>query len=269
MCSTRYIAPTGPVTNRILPGDAVLLCAHGGKRRGFALEALTSRLRWKLPDCRVESCNLYGPPSIEQTVEKMEERRLVCVPFLMADGLTYEVLAGRVGALAGLREILLVKPIGLHPRLPDLVGRALESRRQTLGWLPQRTAVLLIGHGTRRNNASRNAVERLGEGIKRKARFQDISSAYLEEDPAIANALFKIKADRILAVGCFADAGAHAAVDVPGELEKETRPVSYLGLLGALPLIDDLLISDHFVAAHYLPHRQFGSGIKEGLHVAR
>ena len=110
-------------------------------------------------------------------------------------------------------------------------------------WKPKESALLLVGHGTPRNSASRTGLQALVAGLIDTGRFGEVDYAMLEEAPRIDESMARLRSERVLAVGCFIEAGQHGAGDVPELLARADRPVGYLGPIGQEPWIDRIVVS--------------------------
>ena len=243
MSTTRSICPTAPVTDCRNSGDALLLCAHGSRdsqrtltRRAVALAAL--------PDfADVRGCTLHGSPNLEETLTAVDGERIFLVPFLMARGFSYEVLRRRLAARQQARPVILCEPVGTHPDMTRGIAQSAKSWLSAQAWTPEESALLLVGHGTRRNSASRAGLRALAAELRKTAQFGEVDHALLEEPPGVEEAMAGLRSGRVLAVGCFIEAGQHGAGDVPELLARSDRTVGYLGPIGLEPWIDEIVLS--------------------------
>ena len=104
------------------------------------------------------------------------------------------------------------------------------------------TGLVLVGHGSRRNRASKDSAERLAAEIGALELFSGASAAFLEDTPAVEEAVRDNPARRVLAVGCFTESGRHATLDVPRRLRASGRAAAYSGPIGACDWIDSLVL---------------------------
>ncbi len=102
--------------------------------------------------------------------------------------------------------------------------------------------MVLVGHGSRRNPASGRSTARLARDIGELSLFADTAAAFLEEQPTVPEAVSSCPAERVLAIGCFIEAGLHATRDVPRGLLESGRDAAYSGPIGACGWIDDLVL---------------------------
>jgi sirohydrochlorin cobaltochelatase len=93
------------------------------------------------------------------------------------------------------------------PKTPDAEPETRNSKLET--------ALVLAGHGTPLNPDSRKSVERQVELIAARDLFAEVHSAFLEEEPRIAEIPRFVKAPRIVVVPFFLSDGLHVCEDIP------------------------------------------------------
>lgn len=238
MSGTRSASMRVPATDRRLAGAALVVCSYGSG--GCAIAQRLDALGHDLGVGKSAAATLFGTPRIEDVATSLGGSPIVVVPLFMAQGVTYATLKER---LSGLRDrIVLCPEIGGHPglarRLAAHAGREAESR----GWDPIETGLVLVGHGSRHNAASRGSTERLAAKIRALPLFAGTSAGFLEETPTVEEAVRNARARRVLAVGCFTESGRHATGDVPKRLRQSGRTVAYSGPIGACDWIDSLVL---------------------------
>jgi len=240
MSGTRSASTRAPVTEAGLEGAALVVCSYGSD--DSADQERVHRLALKAGAVETAAATLFGSPRIEDVVAGLRSSPIVVVPLFMTRGVTYGVLEDRLANLPACERIVLCRELGSHPGLAGHVaadaGRALHG----LGWRPQETGLLLIGHGSQRHAASRRSTERLVQEIARQKLFADTSAAFLEQQPTIQEAVAASAAERVLAVGCFAEAGRHATWDVPKRLRLCGRRTAYSGSIGACDWVESLVL---------------------------
>ncbi len=84
----------------------------------------------------------------------------------------------------------------------------------------ERTAILVLGHGSRHVRANRE-FEGLVEALRRRRPGLDVAHAYIElAEPLLADGLFRLasRADRVIVLPLFLFAAGHVKADVPRAL---------------------------------------------------
>jgi len=243
MSTTRSISPTAPATDRRGCGDALVLCAHGSRDSLRALTRRADSLATLQSFADVEGCTLHGKPSLEETLAATKGERIFLVPFLMARGHSYDLLRRRLATLGESRPVVLCEPVGTHPDMARGIAHSAKGWLSERAWNPAESALLLVGHGTPRNSASRTGLQSLVADLAETGQFGEVDYAMLDEDPRVDQAIARLQSDRVLAIGCFIEAGQHGTGDVPKLLAQANRPVGYLGPIGQEPWIDGIVLS--------------------------
>lgn len=240
MFSTRYTCPTGPAT-RPAEDLALLLCAHGvGGAPGVAARhAAVIAARGAFSD--VAACCLHGTPSPAAALAGIAAPRVLVLPYLMAEGHATRALLPR--ALAGAtQDVRIARPVGVHDAMPRLIAARAETACRTRAWMPAETALLLIGHGTRRNAESGATARRHAARLATERRFATVLTAFLDEPPSVAEALADFDGKPLVAVGFFADRGSHGEDDARRLLAAADPAALYAGPLGCNPALVDVIL---------------------------
>jgi sirohydrochlorin cobaltochelatase len=177
-------------------------------------------------------CALYGAPRLEAWLDQLGEEAVRLVPFMMAEGYTFDRLRERVAAHPNGTRIQVARPVGVHPGLSGLIARRAHGACLEAGWDPAETALLLVGHGTTRHAASTRTAKAHARRLARDGGFAEVATAYLDDDPGVADAVSRLRAPACVSVGFFTDAGDHGRDDVPELLAQTARPTRYAGPIG-------------------------------------
>jgi sirohydrochlorin cobaltochelatase len=193
----------------------------------------------------VVSATLYGRPRPNSALARMTGAEVHVVPLFMADGyFANEAIPPVLGLDRRDRGRLfhLHPPLGIYPGLTRLiVERALE-RAASEKIAPKKAMLLLVGHGSPKDAASRRATEGHAARARLLGAFREVRTAYLEEVPFLDDVLATLSGPTIVC-GLFAAAGRHAGYDVPRIIRRRGTPdVHYLGAIGADPAIPKLVV---------------------------
>lgn len=240
MSGIRSASTRAPVTEAGLEGAALVVCSYGSgaAAAGDRLRALGR----KAGAVETAAATLFGSPRIEDVVSDLRASPILVVPLFMTRGVTFGVLEDRLAKLPSPERIVLCPELGSHPGLAERLAAHAGRELYALGWRPRETSLLLIGHGSRRNGASQRSTERLAGEIARRRLFADTAAAFLEQQPTIQEAVAASPTERVLAVGCFAEAGRHATRDVPRRLLQCDRRTAYSGPIGACDWVESLVL---------------------------
>ena len=195
MSTTRSLSPPAPATEPVAPGMAsgvgprrrLFLVGHGSTRAPEDNRTLLRHAERLAESPHFESVDvglLYGEPSAKQVAQRLPQEPLFVVPFFMAGGHypteAVPALFAPDGRNTSGRGPVFCQPVGLHPRLADLViERALDAIAQ-VDWRAAETTLLLIGHGSEKSPASWQATEAQARRVRRAALFRQVTTAYLE-----------------------------------------------------------------------------------------
>ncbi len=220
---------------------ALVLCAHGARGVAGAAARHAGALRRAGPFARVEACALYGEPKLEAVLGDIEDGPVTVLPFMMAEGYTLERLAERLAACRP--DARLIGALGAHGGMADiLVARVLKGLRAHTRD-PAATALLLVGHGTTRNAESATTARRHATTIRNRGVFAEVAVAFLDEPPAVAEAVAGLRSPFVAAVGFLTDAGTHGAGDVARLLAETSRAGVYFGPIGPDPALLPLILA--------------------------
>lgn len=229
----------------------------------------------------VQACFWRQEPHLGGILATLTTQHVVAVPFFISDGhFTREVIPKELGLrrldsgewplsqYVGTRLLVYAPPVGAHERLTEAVleaaRRAME--RSPFPWrpCPAESALILAGHGAVENKSSRQILEHQAAVISKTGQYAEAGALFLEEDPRVSDAFKLFRAKHWIVVPCFVSEADHSMVDVPVMLgqaeavvrrrqeaglpawrnptEIRGRRIWYAEILGALPIMTDLLI---------------------------
>ncbi|MDP6344173.1 MAG: CbiX/SirB N-terminal domain-containing protein [Alphaproteobacteria bacterium] len=250
------IAPA-PASDRAAWSETTLIVVgHGSARDGVGGKVARGHVR-ALAERRlfagVELAMLHGEPTLAAALAAAGEGPICLLPFLMADGIVNRrrlpaALADGIGDKADGDRLRLCPPLGLNPGLASLIagraGREIERRR----WRAGDTALLLVAHGSGRDQASARAAWAQQRAIAALGRFAEVQTAFLEQPPYLDETLASARGP-LAGVGLFAGEGQHETVDVADTFAAARGTVVYCGAVGADPGIPDLMLKHLRLAA--------------------
>lgn len=225
---------------------ALLLAAHGesggdNARTWRLAEALSRR-----PDFpQVGVGFIKGTPSIGEAMRELAPQTVLVYPLFAAQGyFTRDRLVrllDEAQASGAIRKLRVLTPLGLDPGLPALIAERASAVARERGSAPAETALMLIAHGSRRNQASHDATQELARNIGALNVFRAIGTAFLEQSPFIGEAFAGLRGP-VVAIGLFSGDGLHGAIDVPRLLAELGRSdVTLAGNIGAFPELERLV----------------------------
>lgn len=159
-------------------------------------------------------------PSLREVYRMLDSRELYVVPNFISEGyFTREViprelrLAGAVTEIEG-KLVRYCDPVGIHPSMTRLIlHRAAEVAP---GIAPAETSLVIVGHGTKLNAKSTEAIRaQVGLIAAGGHGFAEVIDAYMEEAPFIAKWDELAAAPNVVVVPFFIADGLHSYQDIP------------------------------------------------------
>lgn len=211
-------------------GAALLLVGHGSESvaaAGNGLLAHADLIRAAGGFRAVEAGFLNGAPTVEQALAALGRGPVYVVPCFMGEGYFTTVAIprrlDRALAEIGASDLALrvCAPVGRDPGLADLLASRAERACAAAGLAPDRTVLLLVGHGNPRSSDSSQLLRGHAERLGREGRFGAVEVAFLEEEPLLDDALVRTRGRDVAAIGVLAGEGKHTVEDVPGLIAAE------------------------------------------------
>lgn len=225
---------------------ALVLLAHGSTQNDDSaapayLHAATLRQRGLFG--QVAEAFWKQEPQAIGVLKALSASRVFIVPLFLSEGyFSDEVIPRELGFPAadpahfprlqkrGHQTLTYCGPIGTHRGVTEVVlARAREVAEQhpfPRAPKPKETALFIAGHGTRRNENSRQALERQAGLIAGQGIFSEVHAVFLEEEPRISQCYEMAQARNLIVVPFFLSDGLHSSKDIPillGEPETAVR----------------------------------------------
>ena len=183
---------------------------------------------------------LKASPSLAEAMADAP-RPVTVVPLLMSEGVIHDRLRSSLHQIAPEGGWRLTAPVGASPGLAGIVRERAMACCCRLGWSPEVTALLVIGHGTARSPASAEHAAVMAASLQGEG-FAATAHALLEEAPLPDVAIAALAARQVVAVGLFLDEGPHGDDDVREALAQSGKAVVYAGPVGVDPALARLII---------------------------
>lgn len=231
-------------TDREVPTQALVLCAHGSDWGSATAQSLATAIRNRNEFDRVEVCCLKGSPSVADALQAVAGFDTVLVPLLMAEGFTYDVLLRGQLSDAGpaADRVRLSRPVGVHPGLAEIAMARARDESMRQGWPLTDVNIVIAAHGTPKHRATGDSAQALAAGIEAGKVFSAVRVAFLESPPLVEEALRAVAPDPCVVVGFFLDAGVHAEADVPAAIARTHPAAGYTGAIGNDPAVADIIV---------------------------
>ena len=180
-------------------------------------------------------------PQIKTVLASLTAPRVFIVPLFISEGyFGDDIIPRELGfclsneadsrfVLQGSRTTNYAHPIGTHPRMAEVI---LARAKEVLERFPfprvpklKGTTLFIAGHGTGRNERSREAIERQAHLIRAREIYADVKAVFMEEEPRIHGCLSLAQSRNVVMVPFFASDGLHVVEDIPLMLGEPERIV--------------------------------------------
>jgi sirohydrochlorin cobaltochelatase len=239
--------------SKLLKGADLVLVSHGvrgpsapasmraHRERVEQLQALGrfNRIIWGHLNCE---------PYLKDVIVDLPSATVVVLPMLMSDGYFCETVIPDILRLDSVvrstnsdQQVIQCSPLGLSAKMTDvMIAQVLAHCRQH-EMAAIDTSLVVIGHGSSKSDASRLATSMHVVEMRARKIFNSVHDAYLEEAPDLPMMLQGLSGD-VLVVGYFANHGLHASEDVPRLIEQSQSNAHYLGPVGVLAQISEVVM---------------------------
>jgi sirohydrochlorin cobaltochelatase len=214
-------------------------------------------------------------PQIKAVLAEISAPRVFIVPLFISEGyFSREVIPRELGfcdpATPSFQSatVYYCQPVGTHDSMTGvLLARAREIVEQfpfPRAPEPKEITLFIAGHGTEKNENSRQAIERQVELLRARHLYAEVQAIYLEESPRIGDCYALARTNNLVVVPFFISDGLHTQEDIPvllGEAkgaveqrlaagrpawrnptEKNGRLVWYAGAIGSEPHLADVIL---------------------------
>jgi sirohydrochlorin cobaltochelatase len=206
-------------------------------------------------------------PSLREVLRMVEGNDVYVVPNFISEGYFTEIVIPRELELDGPfthrsgKVIKYCEPVGNDPRMVDLLLH--RAREVAPNVPPDKTSLFIVAHGTSLNEKSAEAAQSQARTIRRKAIYAEVSEAYMEEAPFIADWGKNTSQPNVIVVPFFIADGLHSYQDIPVLLGIESAPTAaasqqevfrrnpyhldgralyYASAIGTAPLMADVIL---------------------------
>lgn len=227
------------------PDTTLLLIGHGSTVNDDSTASVRQQaaaLRARGIFAEVREAFWKVAPFLRDALPQVATRRVIVAPFFVSEGwFTEEAIPEALGLMSGKadgysrrqvldgREVCYCRPVGTHPRMAEVI---LQRAREVVRRFPfprapreAETALLVVGHGTERNAASRRAVEAQAERIAALGLFREVRAVFMLEEPRVADFAGLVHARAVVVVPFFMSDGLHVTEDIPVLLGEPERVV--------------------------------------------
>lgn len=207
--------------------QALVVAAHGSH-----VSPHTAEPAWQVVDAlrrtglwaEVTAAFWKEQPSFGTVLEGLAANEVTIVPLFSSEGyFSQQVLPAELNPRPG-QKVTITPALGNNHLLAHIVEEQLALALQQHSLRPEQTAVVVVGHGTRRNNQSDNTTEKEAERLRQQHAFGQVLTAYLDQTPFIGEVYTATSLPNLVIVPFFIAAGMHTQEDIPEALAIEPTP---------------------------------------------
>lgn len=206
---------------------ALVLAGHGSH-----ISPHTAGLVWGYVDRlralgvadEVTACFWKEQPSFREVMGTLASERVIVVPVFTAQGyFSQTVIPSEMGLTSEKtqingRTVHYTRTLGEHPHLAAIVRSRVQDTLKKFSLEAASVAVAVIGHGTPRSRASRDAARHQADVLRQSGIVREVVDVYLDDTPDIPSVYDTTTAPDLIAVPFFLAPGSHVMQDVPQAL---------------------------------------------------
>jgi sirohydrochlorin cobaltochelatase len=277
------VGHAGGVTPEDFSNAVLVVLGHGtalNENSAAPVKQHAAELRKRNLFNKVREAFWKQEPQIKNVLAELSAQsrvqRIFIAPLFISEGyFAGEVIPRELG-FAGLNskvkmgnvEVIYCAPIGTHESMTKVIlARAEEiMKAHPFPRLSKNseTTLFIAGHGTEKNEKSRQPIERQVELIRAQGIYADVQAIFMEEAPRIADCYALARTKNLVVVPFFISDGLHTQEDIPmllGEtkknieqrlasgqpvwrnpMEREGKLVWYSAAVGTEPGIADVIL---------------------------
>ncbi|UBV42213.1 cobalamin biosynthesis protein CbiX [Deinococcus taeanensis] len=169
-------------------------------------------------------------PSLRQVLKTTASTDVTVIPMFISEGYFTETVIPRemglghqgpvppegIARVIGGRTVRYTLPYGVHPSMGDVI---LARAREALpDFNAQDTALIVLGHGTTRNENSNRVIYQNADRLRESGLFAEVHALFLDEEPKVGTWPDVVRAPRVVVVPFFASEGWHTLETIPEDM---------------------------------------------------
>lgn len=210
-------------------GTALVLAAHGSRHKPAVnkqirdwAEQIAARTNFD----EVAVTFHQGRPAFSEVLDTLTASEVTVVPVMTSSGYYSDTVLPRELALNDRYASLSIHqsaPLGMHPAIPLMIADRARQLMELENLSKNDCTIGLVGHGTPRHPASRNASLDLAKTLMGLG-FDEVLPVFLDEQPKLEQLVELATRPAVIVVPFLIGAGPHATSDVPRRVGIKSRP---------------------------------------------
>ncbi|MFI0348012.1 MAG: CbiX/SirB N-terminal domain-containing protein [Chthoniobacterales bacterium] len=167
----------------------------------------------------VRCCFWKEEPSLREILYGITSDTIYVVPNFISEGyFTQKVIPRELGldkkvTLRDGKKICYCEPVGSHPLMTKVILKRAKEVAPNVA--PEKTSLLIVGHGTNLNENSAQAAKEQVAIIRAMNLYAEVLPAYMEEPPLISDWNQLAREEHVVVVPFFISDGLHSYQDIP------------------------------------------------------
>ena len=218
---------------------SIVLAAHGSTATEHCNDPLHAMAAAILKRQENESANwpdlwikkitpafLQGEPQMTRVLESLPEGDVVVIPVMTSDGYYLRKLPERFASNRNAEKFNfhLSSVFGMHTLIAEEMKSLVTHHLTNLNLKPEETTVVVIGHGTRRNQTSGESTYLLTNTLANQFPNINCLTGFLDQDPTATLIASEIKTPNTIILPFLISRGPHTTEDVPQAFHLPTGP---------------------------------------------
>ncbi|MFT3991227.1 MAG: CbiX/SirB N-terminal domain-containing protein [Luteolibacter sp.] len=213
------------------PNSALLIVGHGSTENPDSSTPYfehAQEIRRRHLFAEVHCCFWKEEPSMREAGYLIDATDIYVVPDFISEGYFTQDIIPRELNLTGPTTTVRGKtwhyclPVGVHPSMTDLILR--RAKEVAPGVPPEKTTLIITGHGTGLNQNSTKAIrDQVSLIAASGAGYAAVLDAFMEEPPFIAKWDEMAATENVIVVPFFISDGLHSYQDIPVLLGIESE----------------------------------------------
>jgi sirohydrochlorin cobaltochelatase len=201
----------------------------------------------------VVECFWKEEPSMRHVLDTVESGEVYVVPAFISEGyFTQQVIPRELGlegpvTRKGEKTVCYAGPLGTFEGMPDVIlERVNDLMRGKV--TSERTALVLLGHGTDLNKNSGGVIYLNAGRIRDREVFDLVEVGFLDQEPEIGEVVENVEAENVVLIPVFIAEGWHTRETIPQDLGltgemtvRGDRTIFYGAPVGTHPSMANLI----------------------------
>ncbi len=234
--------------------QALILAAHGSTHEpsvNIRIQTLVEHIGSRSDFYEVIAAFHQGEPRFCEALNHVESDQICVVPLMTSEGYyATQQLSAALALNPRFEKVNLwqTRPVGTHPALGVTIAHRVKQLASKYDIDMTSLSIVLVGHGTSRHTASRQATQSIVEAVKQRLSIAQVFSAFIDDQPPIESILHRAVHQSVIVIPFLMGGGTHAVHDLPRRLGLSLEPERNNPING---YVDGKLLIVDYPVGHY------------------